>query len=101
MKSWPLLLPLLLAGCATPEPPAPPDPAPLPTPVVCAPGAGMTEIETAPLAPRGDYTQRDVARYIAGLHLWGSRGWEKLHAVREWSRDCVDGTAVRDGGHAE
>lgn len=99
MKPWPLCLALALAGCASAPEPTPP--LPLPPPVVCAPGAGMTEIEAEPGKPGGDYTQRDVARYITALHQWGSRGWERMRTVREWSRDCVDGATVRDGGRAE
>ncbi|WP_152662870.1 hypothetical protein [Halomonas sp. HG01] len=92
------LLALLLTACAsTPEP----LPEPLATPVVCAPGPGMTEDEASPDKPAGEYTQRDVARYVAEVHQWGSRGWTKLARVRQWSRDCVDRAAVRDGGRAE
>ncbi|SFT74016.1 hypothetical protein [Halomonas saccharevitans] len=93
-----LLVVLILAGCASA--PAPP-PEPPPRAVVCAPGPGMTEDEASPDKPAGEYTQRDVARYMAEVHQWGSRGWKKLARVRQWSRDCVDRAAVRDGGRAE
>ncbi|UXF57477.1 hypothetical protein YPCBV1_00024 [Chromohalobacter phage YPCBV-1] len=92
------LLALLLTACASaPEP----LPAPLATPVVCAPSAGMTQHEAPPRTPAGEYTQRDVARYITDLHQWGSRGWEKVAQTRQWSLDCVDRETVRDGGRAE
>ena len=90
---------LALTGCAG-SPEATP-PAPFPTPAICAPSAGMTEIEIPPATPAGHYTQRDVARYVTDLHQWGSRGWEKVARVRQWSRDCVEGTTVRDGGRAD
>lgn len=89
---------LALAGCASALEPLP---EPLPRPVVCAPSAGMTENEPPPETPAGQYTQRDVARYVTDLHQWGSRGWEKVARVRQWSLDCVDGTTVRDGGRAD
>jgi len=98
MRIWALCLVLGLAGCAATPEPAPQPPAPLPAPVVCALPAGMSEPEPPPQRPEGEYTQRDVAEFVAELHRWGSRGWEKLARARHWSQDCVDGTAVRDGG---
>ncbi|MEX0745304.1 MAG: hypothetical protein WD118_06850 [Phycisphaeraceae bacterium] len=87
----------VLAGCAaTPDPPPP-----LPIPVLCALPAGMTDPETPPDKPEGDYTQRDVSLYIAALHRWGAGGWKNVAAARQWSTDCVDGKAVRNGGGAD
>lgn len=87
-----------LASCAAaPSPTMPPaDPAP----VLCATPAGQTEPETEPDRPAGTYSQRAVAAYIEQLHRWGTRGWEKVAAVRAWSMDCVDRAAVRAGGPA-
>lgn len=95
-----VLVVMQLTGCATnAAPPSLPDP--LPAPVVCAPGVGMTEYEPPPASPAGQYTQRDVASYVTDLHQWGSRGWEKVARVRQWSLDCVERTTVRDGGGAD
>jgi len=94
------LLVMTLTGCAgTPEPEEPPEP--LPAVVLCALPAGMTETKTEPVTPGGDYTQREVAAYATALHQWGKAGWKRVAASREWSQDCVDRAAIRDGGHAE
>ncbi|WP_151208985.1 hypothetical protein [Bordetella petrii] len=87
-----------LAGCAgaPASPPPPTDPAP----VLCAASAGQTELEARPDKPTGTYSQRAVAAYIEQLHRWGTRGWEKVAAVRAWSNDCVDRAAVRAGSPA-
>lgn len=90
---------LMLAGCASSPEPVP-RPEPLPAPVLCALPEGQTVQEPEPERPTGDYSQRDVALYMERLHRWGSRGWTRLAAAREWSDNCVDGTAVRDGGEA-
>lgn len=90
---------LLLSGCAS-SPESLPSPEPLPAPVLCALPEGQTIQEPAPERPVGDYTQRDVALYIERLHRWGNRGWTRLAAAREWSDNCVDRAAVRDGGEA-
>lgn len=88
---------LAVAGCAaTPEPM--PRPAPVPAPVLCALPEGQAVPEPEPERPAGSYTQRDVALYIERLHRWGSRGWVRLSAAREWSENCVDRAAVRDSG---
>jgi hypothetical protein len=91
-----LIASVLLCACAAPAPL--PRPEPLATPVFCAVPEVQTEREKEPDRPVGEYTQRDVALYIEGLHRWGSRGWTRLDAVREWSESCVERAAVRDGG---
>lgn len=91
------LVSLTLTGClATAVPEVPP----APTPVVCAASAALTEQESEPLRPTGQYTQRAVALYIKQLHRWGTRGWDKLAATRSWSQRCVDRATVRAGGQA-
>lgn len=94
-----VLVVLALTGCAAaPEPM--PRPEPMPTPVLCALPDGQAVQEPEPERPAGEYTQRDVALYIERLHRWGSRGWMRLTAAREWSENCVDRAAVRDSGAA-
>lgn len=56
---------------------------------VCAAPVGMTAPEAAPARPEGDYTQRDVALYVEGLHRWGYRGWLRLARVREHAAECL------------
>lgn len=92
-----MLVALVVAGCAgTPEPL--PRPEPLPAPVLCDLPEAQTVQEPEPERPVGNYSQRDVALYIERLHRWGSRGWTRLAAAREWSNNCVDRTTVRDSG---
>lgn len=100
MRAWSLALAVVLGGCAaSPEPVAMPDP--LPTPVLCALPAGMTEHQVPPEKPGGEYAQREVAAYVTALHEWGATGWTRVARARKWSQNCVDRTAVRDGGSAD
>lgn len=94
-----LVLAADLAGCATHQVEQPPAPS-VPPAVVCAAPGEMTTVEGQPERPAGKYTQRDVALYIESLHRWGAHGWERVAAVRAWSKDCVDRAAVRAGGKA-
>ena len=100
MRVWPLALMLLLGACAaTPQPAPLPDP--LPAPVLCALPAGMSETKEPPAKPGGDYAQREVAAYVTALHEWGAAGWTRVTRARQWSQNCVDRAAVRDGGGAD
>jgi hypothetical protein len=54
-----------------------------------------------PTKPGGEYRQREVAAYVTALHEWGAAGWTRVAEARQWSQDCVDRTAVRDGGGAD
>lgn len=94
-----VLLAAGLAGCAAHQVELPPAPS-VPPAMVCAAPGEMTSAEGQPERPTGKYTQRAVALYIESLHRWGARGWERLAAVRAWSKDCVDRAAVRAGGKA-
>ncbi|ATG73666.1 hypothetical protein AN401_07185 [Zobellella denitrificans] len=84
MVMWSLIV---LTGC-TSRPAPLPEPAPLPAPILCAAPAAMTEHEPMPRAPRGDYTQQEVALYLLALHRWGSRGWQRLAAIHDYTRQC-------------
>jgi len=72
------LFPILLAGCAT-MPPAP-------QVIRVTPPASLTEPEPAPDVPGVDATQTDVARYLLQLHQWGQDGWDRVDAIRNWSK---------------
>jgi hypothetical protein len=77
----------VLAGCGT-TPERIPAPERMPAPVVCDLEQGMVEPEPQPVRPTGDYSQRHVSDYVARLHRWGSRGWEKLAAARQRNDQC-------------
>lgn len=77
-----ILLFWLLCGCST-QPQITVDPAP----VMCQVPAGLLADEPMPKAPRGDYTQRDVALYINDLHEWGDRAVQRVKAIDQWVRD--------------
>lgn len=78
-----------LAGCSTTPEPIP-APERMPTPVVCDLEQGMTKPEPEPKRPTGDYSQRHVSDYVARLHRWGNRGWEKLAAARQRNERCKE-----------
>lgn len=86
-----LMVPIVaaLAAC-TSTPDAPPAlPPVMVSPILCAAPVGMTAAEAPPVRPEGDYTQRDVALYVEGLHRWGHRGWLRLARVREHAAECL------------
>ncbi|WP_421864373.1 hypothetical protein [Marinobacter adhaerens] len=90
MKLLPLLaFAFVLAGCGT-TPKLIPAPERMPGPVVCDLKLGMTKPEPEPVRPTGDYTQRHVSDYVARLHRWGGRGWEKLAAARQRNEKCKE-----------
>lgn len=66
---------VLLTGCATKEG--------LPTVRYIKPDipAGLLTCDPAPSVPPGEFTQRDVARYVVGLHASGDDCRVKLAAV--------------------
>lgn len=72
------LLLMLLSGCA-----AAPVPPPTPT-VLCQVPAGLLANRPQPSRPQGDYQQRDVAQYLIALHQWGTQGWARVAAVKQW-----------------
>ena len=76
------LLFLLLCGCSTQ-----PQITVEPVPVMCQVPAGLLVEEPMPKAPRGDYTQRDVALYINDLHEWGDRAVKRVTAIDQWVSD--------------
>lgn len=88
MKLLPVLaFAFVMAGCGT-TPERIPAPERMPSPVVCDLKQGMTKPEPEPVRPTGDYSQRHVSDYIARLHRWGTRGWEKLAAARQRNEQC-------------
>ena len=90
MKLLPLLaFAFVLAGCGTTPKPIP-APERMPSPVVCDLKLGMTKPEPEPVRPTGDYTQRHVSDYVARLHRWGGRGWEKLAGARQRNEKCKE-----------
>ncbi|WP_167856052.1 hypothetical protein [Natronospirillum operosum] len=91
------LVAVVLTGCGTmpgPEPTPPPPAQPL---VFCVVPAGLLVAPEAPDRPQGDYSQRDVARYLSDLHAWGSEGWQRIDAIDEWSEHCVQRSGLRTG----
>lgn len=92
-----LVLLVGLAGCAATPAPEPPPAPPIVNLVACSAPVGMTEPEAVPERPTGDYTQRDVALYVQALHRWGSRGWQRLAAVRDDATHCRASVDDNDG----
>ncbi|WP_328184647.1 hypothetical protein [Marinobacter sp. OP 3.4] len=84
-----LVLAFAMAGCGTTPEPIP-TPEHMPAPVVCDLNQGITKPEPEPVRPTGDYTQRHVSDYVARLHRWGSRGWEKLASARQRNERCKE-----------
>lgn len=80
---------LLLLGACSSAPEVHPQPEPLPVIVLCELPEGMAQADSAPAAPRGEYSQRDVALYVIRLHQWGDAANQRLQAIYEWSEDCV------------
>jgi len=78
---------LVLTGCAATGPNLPEPPA-LPGPALCDVPVGMTEREPMPARPRGEYSQKDVAEYLARLHRHATRGWLRVVSIQEWSALC-------------
>lgn len=95
MNRWLIVLAMLaLSGCGLfgnqrhdPPPPV--------VSVFCAAGQEMTASEPQPDRPQGEYTQKDVAGYLASLHEWARRGWTKLEAVAEWTDGCIERAGKR------
>ncbi len=88
-----------LSACSSapvevPEP-EPVEPPPAPPMVSCVVPEGMRGHEPAPERPEGDYTQRDVARYLVDLHHWGVNGWDRVETIDQWSERCVQRTGLR------
>jgi len=89
------IMAVTLTGCASLDQ----GPARAPVIAVCAVDPGHTRQEPEPERPMGEFSQRDIAVYIADLHKWAVRGWKKLQHVREDNADCVariSGTGERD-----
>lgn len=84
------LLPLvlvLLTGC-THQPESRPAPSPAETPADCAVPAGLTGLDSPPIKPTGNYSQKAVADYLVELHAWGSAGWARVEQIAIDSRNC-------------
>ncbi len=85
---WVTMAAVTLAGCAARGPVAP---EPLPPPVIvvrCVPPAALFAASAPPAPPAGEYTQRDVARYVLQLHGWGDEGWRRIAALSAWAEAC-------------
>lgn len=76
-----------LTGCGSTPSELPPTPSI--TVYQCATPAGLTERESQPLPPVGDYSQEDVALFITDLHQWGARGWLRVARIREHADKCA------------
>jgi hypothetical protein len=56
----------------------------VPTPVLCQVPAGLLAMYDAPIAPSGDYSQKDVAMYISELHEWAAAGRLRIGEIDKW-----------------
>jgi hypothetical protein len=52
--------------------------------VPCRVSAGLLAMDEAPIAPTGDYSQKDVADFISELHEWADAGWLRIGAIDKW-----------------
>lgn len=74
-----IVLVVSLVGCAGQIVPAG-----QPTPVMCQVPAGLLAMHDAPIAPSGDYSQKDVAMYISELHEWADAGRLRIGEIDKW-----------------